>query len=200
MVREQLRARGVHDEHVLAAMAAVPREDFVPGEARSTAYADRPLGIGSGQTISQPVVVARMAELAGVAPGTRVLEVGAGSGYAAAVMAQAGARVFAVEQDRRLADRAREACAAWPGVTVVHGDGRLGMPDRAPFDAISVAAAADEVPRALLDQLADGGRLVMPVGTRHLQHLTVITRDGDQLRTQTHGGVRFVPLLEGTSD
>lgn len=199
MVRQQLRRRGVTDERVLKAMGTVPRHEFVPASVRGLAYADGAQGIGGGQTISQPLVVANMAQMLAIEPGDRVLEVGAGSGYAAAVMAEMGAHVWGVEQDTELAERARGAVADWPQVTIVHGDGRKGLVDQAPFDAISVAAAADEVPTALLDQLADGGRLVMPVGPSHDQVLTLVQRRGDEFRREDRGRVRFVPLLDSTA-
>lgn len=195
MVAEQLRARGVDDEAVLAAMATVPRHAFVPSLDQVRAYADGPLGIGNGQTISQPYIVARMAELLELDGDSTVLEVGAGSGYAAAVMAEVADHVWAVEQDPELAAGAEAAVADWSNITVVTGDGRQGLPDHGPFDAVSVAAAAPEVPPALLDQLADGGRLVMPLGRRHGQVLTLVRREGDEFHHERHGRVRFVPLL-----
>ncbi len=194
MVEQQLRARGLRDERVLAAMAAVPRHRFVPRPQRRLAYTDGPLPIGSGQTISQPWVVARMAEVLEVKPDDVVLEVGGGSGYAAAVLAQLAATVLTIERDPTLAARATIALGAWPNVTVVTGDGGSGLPDRAPFDAISIAAAAAAIPPPLLDQLADGGRLVMPVGPARHQHLVLVRRDGDTFVEEQLGAVRFVPL------
>lgn len=197
MVARQLRDRGIRDERVLAAMSAVPRHRFVPPHHRGRAYADRPLGIGGGQTISQPWVVARMAEALELGPDDRVLDVGAGSGYAAAVLAELAGTVVAVEQDDELAERARRALGDRDGVRVVHGDGREGSPADAPFDAVHVAAAAPSVPSALRDQLRDGGRLVMPVGPRSSQHLLLFRREGDDWSERDLGRVRFVPLLGG---
>ncbi len=194
MVERQLRRRGMRDERVLAAMEAVPRHEFVPGSERSMAYDDRPLPIGGGQTISQPWIVARMAEVLDLGPDDVVLEVGTGSGYAAAVLAELAGRVVTIEQDRALAARAARQLGAWPNVTVVVGDGGLGHPADAPYDAITVAAAAPAVPQPLLDQLADGGRLVMPVGPSMNQDLLLVRRVGDTFEEEDLGAVRFVPL------
>lgn len=197
MVATQLRARGITDERVLAAMEAVPRHRFVPRHQRRRAHDDRALGIGHGQTISQPWVVARMVEALELGPDDVVLDVGAGSGYATAVLARLAGRVVAVEQDPDLAERARGMLVEEDHVRVVHGDGRDGSPADAPFDAVHVAAAATDVPPALLDQLGDGGRLVMPVGPRTSQHLLVMVRHGEQVHQHDLGRVRFVPLLGG---
>lgn len=201
MVERQLRRRGMRDERVLAAMEAVPRHQFVPGSERSMAYEDRPLPIGGGQTISQPWIVARMAEVLDLGPDDVVLEVGTGSGYAAAVLAELAGRVVTIEQDRALAARASRRLEAWPNVTVVVGDGGQGHAAEAPYDAITVAAAASAVPQPLLDQLADGGRLVMPVGPSMNQHLLLVRRVGDTFDEEDLGAVRFVPLTgeHGTS-
>lgn len=197
MVRTQLRARGIADPRVLAAMEEVPRHAHVPRHQRRRAHDDRALGIGHGQTISQPWVVARMAEALELEPDDVVLDVGAGSGYATAILARLAGRVVAIEQDPDLAERARGMLADHDHVRVVQGDGRAGSPDDAPFDAIHVAAAAPSIPPALLDQLADGGRLVMPVGARTSQRLVLVVRTGDDLDRTDLGGVRFVPLLGG---
>jgi len=197
MVRDQLRRRGVTDQRVLAAMETVERHRFVPHDQRMHAHEDRPLSIGGGQTISQPLVVARMAAELAPGPTDLVLDVGAGSGYATAVLAELAGRVVAIEQDLDLAVGARAALQARHNVEVVHGDGRLGWPTEAPFDAIHVAAAAPRIPPALLAQLADGGRLVMPVGPRSHQRLVLVQRAGDDLQRTDLGGVRFVPLLGG---
>jgi protein-L-isoaspartate(D-aspartate) O-methyltransferase len=192
----------VADARVLDAIAAVPREAFVPEELHEHAYDDVALPIGHGQTISQPLVVARMAELLRLAPGDRVLDVGTGSGYHAAVLAQLAARVWSVERIAALGARAVASLAATgvANVTVLVGDGSRGLPAQAPFDAINVAAAAwPEVPPALERQLAPGGRLVAPVGASG-QQLILVERTGpeaDALQRTTFEAVRFVPLIEG---
>ena len=201
MVEMQIVARGVTDPAVLAAMGSVPREDFVAREAVAFAYDDSPLPIAEGQTISQPYIVALMAEAAEVGPADRVLEVGTGSGYGAAVLSRIAAEVFTIERHRGLADAARRRLSdlGYDNVEVRVGDGSLGWPDRAPFDAIVVTAGApSRVPRSLLDQLAPGGRLVIPTGaTLEGQELVRIRRSGrgTELREESLGPVRFVPLI-----
>ena len=197
MVERQLRHRGITDERVLEAMGRVPRELFVPAAQRAHAYEDGALPIGHGQTISQPFVVAAMCQLAGLRGGERVLEVGTGSGYAAAVLAELAAQVVSIERVPGLAERARAAlqAAGSPNVEVRVGDGSLGAPDRAPFDAIVVAAAAPEVPEALLAQLAEGGRLVLPLGTRAAQRLVVVVQTPEGPVERDSIQVRFVPLI-----
>ena len=197
MVDRQIAARGVEDLRVLDAMREVPREAFVPGVAPHEAYEDHPLGIGEGQTISQPYVVALMAEAAQVGPDDRVLEVGAGSGYGAAVLGRLAREVVTIERHRPLAERAARALGSIgaDNVTVVHADGRDGWPERSPYDAIVVTAAGRDVPPALLEQLADGGRLVMPVGEPDAQELIRLRRQGDSVTRDELGAVRFVPLL-----
>ncbi|WP_207478887.1 protein-L-isoaspartate(D-aspartate) O-methyltransferase [Arenibaculum pallidiluteum] len=200
MVERQLAARGIGNPAVLAAMGAIPREEFVPPALRHEAYADGPLPIGCGQTISQPYIVALMAETAGPPLG-RVLDIGTGSGYAAAVMARLAREVFSVERHPPLAEAARERLARL-GILNVHvraGDGMLGWPEEAPFDAILCAAAAQEIPAAWRSQLAVGGRLVLPVGPAHgAQELRVLTRTGpDSWADRTLGAVAFVPLTAG---
>jgi protein-L-isoaspartate(D-aspartate) O-methyltransferase len=200
MVDEQIAARGVRDPAVLAAMRRVPRHEFVPEAARPAAYADRPLPLGEEQTISQPYIVALMTELAAVGPGARVLEVGTGSGYQAAVLAALGAEVYTIEIVPSLARSAR-ATLGRLGYTNVHareGDGYRGWPDAAPFDAIVVTAAPPEVPPALLAQLAPGGRLVIPVGTAQ-QELQVHERTADGFRVRSVLPVRFVPMTGDSS-
>jgi len=198
MVREQLQARGITDARVLDAFAAVPRDRFVAEPDQAAAYADHPLPIGAGQTISQPYIVALMAEALALAPGDHVLEVGAGSGYAAAILSRLATDVVAVERMPGLAAAAADRLAAlgYDNVRVVAGDGSMGVPDEAPFDAICVSASAPQVPRALVAQLAPGGRLVVPVGDTDEQELVrVVLHDDGRLRAQRLGAVRFVPLL-----
>jgi protein-L-isoaspartate(D-aspartate) O-methyltransferase len=198
MVERQLKARGIGSPHVLDAMGEVPRERFVPERLREFAYEDGPLPIGEEQTISQPYIVALMIEAADVSPGDRVLEVGAGSGYAAAVMSRIAGEVFAIERHEALAEeaRARVEALGYDNLTIVAGDGSLGSPDEAPFDAILVAAGGDKVPEPLKRQLAIGGRLVVPVGGESLQSLLCVTRTGEDAWSEDNlGGVRFVPLI-----
>jgi len=198
MVERQLRARGIHDERVLAAMGAVPRERFVPADLLSAAYADGALPTMSGQTISQPYIVALMTELLAPEPGDRVLEVGTGTGYQAAILASMGCRVTGYERLPELAAGARARLAELDLgdlVDVRVGDGSVGDPGGAPWPRIIVAAAAPDVPDTLTRQLAEGGRLVVPVGGRWEQELTLVVRDGDRLRTSRHGGCIFVPLV-----
>lgn len=199
MVRDQLGDCG--DPRVVAAMAALPRHDFVPTDARSQAYADGALAIGAGQTISQPRVVALMLAALELAPGMRVLDVGCGSGYAAALIAglvAPGGRVRAVERIAALAARARERLRPWE-VAVRHGDGGAGWAECAPFDAIHVAAVAATPPPALLDQLAPGGRLVIPLGDPDGdQELWLLTRTRAGMQHRRLCAVRFVPFLPGS--
>lgn len=197
MVEWHIAARGIRDERVLAAMEAVPRELFLLKSVAADAYADSPLPIGHGQTISQPYIVALTAEAAALSPGDRVLDVGTGSGYAAAVYAATGAQVWSIEFVPTLAEQARAAldAAGYGDVHVVTGDGTLGLPDEAPFDAILAAAAGPEIPQPWIDQLAEGGRIVMPLERRPgWQQLVRATRRGDDLEIDDLGGVRFVPL------
>lgn len=200
MVTEQIARRGVRDPRVLAAFRDVPREAFVAPSLASRAFDDEPLPIGEHQTISQPYIVAVMAEAARIGSGDRVLEVGTGSGYAAAILARLAREVVTIERHASLADeaRARLATLGFDHVTVLAGDGTLGAPDRAPFDAILVAAGGPKVPAALLAQLAPGGRLVMPVGgAQDEQELVRVTRRGDDedFAVESLGAVRFVPLV-----
>lgn len=198
MVERQLRARGIADERVLAAMASVPREAFLDERQRGYAYADEALPIESGQTISQPYVVARMTELLATHPGDRILEIGTGSGYQAAILAAIGCRVTSIERHPELAEAARARLAGIPPADTVEvrvGDGTLGAPDGAPWDGIIVTAAAPAVPASLREQLADGARLVIPVGSRMRQDLLVVTRRGDEWTEQSDGAVVFVPLI-----
>ncbi len=191
-----VRANGVRDPDVLAALAAVPRHELVPAQWRSLAYADRPLPIGEGQTISQPTVVGIMTERAGVKRGERVLEVGTGSGYQAAVLAELGADVYTIEIVEPLGRRAREDLERLGYANRIHfriGDGYAGWPEAAPFDAILVTAAPPKIPEPLVEQLAMGGRLVIPVGKED-QELRVLERTKDGLVERGSHPVRFVPM------
>jgi len=192
-----LGRRGIADREVLRAIGEVPREAFLPPELEEFAYQDSPLPIEEGQTISQPYVVAMMAEAARIRPTERVLEVGTGSGYAAAVMSRLAGEVYTIERHKSLAELAGERLreGGYANVVVRHGDGTVGWPEAAPFDAILVAAGGPDVPRALLDQLAPGGRIVMPVGEIGDQTLVRVERVGDRFQVSDLGGVRFVPLI-----
>jgi protein-L-isoaspartate(D-aspartate) O-methyltransferase len=204
MVDDQLRARDIVDEPVLEAMERVPRELFVPEGERHRAYADAALPIGHGQTISQPYMVARICEALSLSGGERALDVGTGSGYQAAVLAELGAEVHTIERIPELAQQAREnlAAAGHDEVQVHVGDGSLGLPDEAPFAAIAVAAAAPGLPRRLYDQLEPRGRLVVPVGGRWGQRLEVIVRSPEGPAIVRSVPCRFVPLVgeEGFED
>ena len=195
MVERQIATRGVVDPRVLDAMRAVPRHRFVPPSLASRAYDDSPLPIGHDQTISQPYIVAYMTEALGLPENARVLEIGTGSGYQAAVLAEVSDEVFTVEIVPELAERSTELLAelGYDNVRVRHGDGYRGWPDEAPFDGILVAAAPDHVPPALIDQLAIGARLVIPVG-ENIQNMTVVTKTADGSTMETTLPVRFVPM------
>jgi protein-L-isoaspartate(D-aspartate) O-methyltransferase len=206
MVEQQIRQRGVTDTRVLDAMRTVPRERFVPPEFRRQAYDDGPLPIGAGQTISQPYIVAYMTEALKVAPSHKVLEVGAGSGYAAAVISRIAGRVIAIERQHELVEVASERIRrlGYYNVEIVEGDGTKGCRDFAPYDAILAAASGSHVPRPLIEQLAPNGRIVMPVGDPGwVQELVKVTKQEDGILKQENlGGVRFVPLIgeEGWKD
>jgi protein-L-isoaspartate(D-aspartate) O-methyltransferase len=193
MVERQLRARGIRDERVLAAMARVPREDFVPDDVRDRAYEDAALPIGEGQTISQPYMVARICEELELHGGERVLDVGTGSGYQAAVLAELAAEVHSIERIPELADRARAILGDRVHVHV--GDGSRGVPEHAPYAAVAVAAAAPRLPEALYEQLEPRGRLVVPVGTRWEQLLQVVVRTPEGPALLRTVPCRFVPLV-----
>jgi len=197
MVRAQLAERGICDARVLAAMGVVPRHEFVPPGSLPLAYADEPLGIGGGQTISQPYIVAAMTAALGLTGSERVLEIGAGCGYQAAVLALLAREVFSVEIRSDLAHSAAERLQrlGYHHVHVHCGDGSVGMKEFAPFDGIVVAAAAPAVPRPLLEQLADGGRLIAPIGSDDHQQLILITRQGNEYWSERRENCRFVPLI-----
>ncbi|HEV8600104.1 MAG TPA: protein-L-isoaspartate(D-aspartate) O-methyltransferase [Gemmatimonadales bacterium] len=194
---EALRDKGIQDLRVLHAIATVPRHRFVPDAMRHRAYEDVPLPIGLGQTISQPYVHARSLELLRLSGNDRVLEVGAGSGYQTALLAELAGTVLAVERVPELAQAARAALedVGVKNATVVVGDGTLGWRAYAPFDAIVVSAASPSIPKPLIEQLSDGGRMVIPLGDQESQVLTLVEKTGEQIRTSTATGVRFVPLL-----
>ena len=197
MVERQLRRRGITDERVLDAMGRVPRELFVPESVRAYAYDDGALPIGHGQTISQPFVVAKICSLLALEGDERVLDVGTGSGYQAAVLAELAAKVVTIERIPELAETAREALAqaGYVNVEVQIGDGSLGVPECAPFAGIAVAAATPAVPSALYAQLGDGGHIVVPRGTRRGQDLVLVTRTPDGPAERRSIPCRFVPLL-----
>jgi protein-L-isoaspartate(D-aspartate) O-methyltransferase len=199
MVARQVAGRGIGDPHVLGAMREVPREAFVPEHLAGRAYEDSPLPIEADQTISQPYIVALMIEAAEVAPGDKVLEIGAGSGYAAAVMGRIAGEVIAIERHGELARLAAERMQrlGYGNVRIVHGDGSAGLPDEAPFDAILAAACGSHVPEILKRQLAIGGALVMPIGEPGaVQVLVKVSRkDADSFVEENLGAVRFVPLI-----
>ena len=201
MVETQLRARGIADEGVLAAMSRLPRHLFAPQPYRGQAYEDHPLPIGEGQTISQPYMVALMLEFLELTSADHVLEVGTGSGYVTALLAELAAHVVSVERHASLADGARLQLAllGYSNVTVIAGDGSRGWPDFAPYDAIIVSAAAAEVPAELVAQLAEGGRMIIPVGSGDSQELLLIHKRNRKTLISTHGLCRFVPLIAGVS-
>lgn len=197
MVAEQLRRRDIRDERVLAAMARVPRHLFVPAASQSEAYEDRPLPIGDGQTISQPYMVAIMTQALGLAGGERVLEIGTGSGYQTAVLAELSREVFTVERLFALFQKAENRLRnlGYENIRCRLGDGSKGWPEKAPFDGILVTAGAPGVPEALKAQLAEGGRLVIPVGSRYTQSLLRIERTGGRFAEEDITGCVFVPLV-----
>ncbi|MDQ2901564.1 MAG: protein-L-isoaspartate(D-aspartate) O-methyltransferase [Acidobacteriota bacterium] len=197
MVDKQLRERGIHDERVLAVMGVIPRERFIPEEEWARAYGDEPVPIGYGQTISQPFMTAFMAQALELTGDENVLDIGAGSGYHAAVLGQLAKRVISIEIVPELAQFAQEnlvRAGLIRNITVVQGDGGAGFPERAPFDAISVAAGAPDVPPRLLDQLNDPGRLVIPVGPLEDQELRLVTKRGGRIESRVVTLCRFVPL------
>ena len=206
MVERQIESRGITDPQILEAFRAVPREAFISEEYADLAYGDHPLPIEAGQTISQPDIVALMIKAAEIKPGDKVLEVGAGSGYAAAVISRIAGKVVAIERQRELVKIAQQRIArlGYDNVKIVEGDGTRGCPEEAPFDAILAAASGSHLPPQWVEQLAEGGRIVMPVGDPGwIQKLVKVTKGpGGNLITEDLGGVRFVPLIgeEGWSD
>jgi protein-L-isoaspartate(D-aspartate) O-methyltransferase len=197
MVEEQLCGRGIRDERVLAAMASMPREAFIAQEDMKNAYGDFPLPIGAGQTISQPFIVADMLQALELRREDRVLEVGAGTGYQAALLGELAAEVWTIERQGELAQRAQNILRGlgYANVTVVFGDGSHGLPEHAPFDKILVAAAAPDIPQTLVAQLAEAGRMVVPVGTRQEQQLQLVRKIGGKIFITALDMCRFVPLI-----
>ena len=197
MVERQLKPRGIFDERVLSAISKIPREEFVSPELREHAYEDRPLTIGCCQTISQPYIVASMLQAAELRPEDHTLELGTGSGYQTALLAEIVAGVISIERHLELAEIARERLSrlGYTNVEIVVGDGTLGYAPKAPYDVILVSAAAPQVPQSLVAQLAIGGRMVLPVGSRDLQELILIRRDETGFRQVRLDGCAFVPLI-----
>jgi protein-L-isoaspartate(D-aspartate) O-methyltransferase len=199
MVDIQLRDRGIHDRRLLDAMASIPRHEFVEERYRDQAYADHPLPIGAGQTISQPYIVALMLELLHVGPASKVLEIGAGSGYQTALLAKLAGHVYSMERHAELARQAAVTLSrlGMTNVCVVTGDGSRGLAEHAPYDAIVVAAAAAEIPPALFEQLGEGGRMIIPVGPPEAQELQFVRKVDGKALTTVMEGCRFVPLISG---
>lgn len=197
MVERQLKARGIFDECVLSAMGKVPREEFVAPELREHAYEDRPLSIGCSQTISQPYIVASMLQAAELRPEDHILELGTGSGYQTALLGKIVRSVVSIERHPELAETARERLGrlGYPNVEIVVGDGTLGYAPSAPYDVILVSAAAPQIPQSLVNQLAIGGRMVLPVGSRELQDLVLVKKDEEGVRSARLDGCAFVPLI-----
>jgi protein-L-isoaspartate(D-aspartate) O-methyltransferase len=199
MMEVQLRARGIADERVLAAMERVPRHEFAPERYRSQAYEDHPLPIGEGQTISQPYIVASMLDALALRPSDRVLEVGTGSGYVSALLAELAGEVISIERHPSLADAARQLLAnmGYGNIRVIAGDGSQGFAESAPYDAIMVAAAAPELPPALVTQLGEGARMIIPVGCEDAQQLQLVQKQDGKIQIQLRELCRFVPLVSG---
>ncbi len=197
MVELQLRGRGIRDPRVLAAMERVPRHEFLGPELQKEAYEDRPLPIGHSQTVSQPYIVAAMLEALELQPSDRVLEIGTGSGYQTALLAELAAKVYSIERHAPLAERARQTLErlGYRGVEIVVGDGTEGLPAAAPFDAILVSAAAPRIPPPLLEQLAEGGRMIVPVGFCEGQELELVRKQHGQPCVTHLDACRFVPLI-----
>lgn len=197
MVEHQLRGRGINDERVLEAMGTVPRHEFVSRKSWPEAYADHPIVIEEQQTTSQPYIIAAMLQAAEIKPGDRVLEIGAGSGYQTALLAELASQVFAIERYPTLVEAARQVLdrLGYNNIALVSGDGSVGLPQAAPYDAIIVSAAAPRVPAALVEQLAIGGRMVVPVGDASQQVLKLVRKHADGISETTLEGCRFVPLI-----
>lgn len=197
MVERQIAARGIEDPRVLTAMLEIPRHLFIPPPYDRAAYDDNPLPIGNGQTISQPYIVALMTELLHPKDTDNILEIGAGSGYQAAILSRLVKRLTTIERISTVADLAGRNLKSLgiENVMVIEGDGTLGYPDNAPYNGIIITAATPEIPRPLIGQLADGGILVAPVGGRDIQELITLHKQGQSIRQVSHGGVRFVPLI-----
>jgi protein-L-isoaspartate(D-aspartate) O-methyltransferase len=200
MVRVQLADRGIHDRRVLDAMRQVPRHEFVDESFRQNAYEDHPLPIGKGQTISQPYIVAVMLQHLALKATDRVLEVGSGSGYVTALLSLLCAEVYSIERHAQLAASAGSTLQQYRNVKIKLGDGYEGWPEYAPFEAILVSAATPGMPRALFEQLREGGRMMVPVGPQSSQELQLIRKVGGQPNVEVLEGCRFVPLVEGTAD
>jgi len=199
MVNTQLRARGISDERVLAIMSRVPRHEFAAEEYREQAYEDHPVPIGEGQTLSQPYIVAIMLEALSLNGSEKVLEVGTGSGYQTALLAELAREVYSIERHASLAHSAENVLRklGYRNVSVIVGDGSQGLPDQAPFDAIIVSAAAPRMPSALFEQLQEGGRMIVPVGPAHAQDLQLVRKLQSQPVVDNLEGCRFVPLIGG---
>jgi protein-L-isoaspartate(D-aspartate) O-methyltransferase len=202
MVEQHIAARGISDPATLAAMRAVPRHEFLPLRLRREAYMDYPLPIGHGQTISQPFIVAFMTEAIRPQPGEKILEIGAGSGYQAAILAEMGADVYTIEIVKPLAEMASQTLGrlGYKNARVKYGDGFHGWPEHAPFDAIIVTCAPDKIPPALVEQLRDGGRMIIPVGGGMNQELVLLRKEGDKVEKQSVLPVRFVPMTGEAQD
>lgn len=199
MVEVQLRRRGISDQRLLSAMASIPRHEFVEPRYSSQAYEDHPLPIDAGQTISQPYIVALMLELLQLDSASKVLEIGSGSGYQAAVLSKLAGQVYTVERHPELARQAAETLSrlGLNNVSVVTGDGSMGLAEHAPFDAIVVSAAAAQIPPALFEQLRDGGRMIIPVGPPEAQELQLVRKQAGKALISLREGCRFVPLISG---
>lgn len=197
MVELQLRSRGIRDERVLEAMLRVPRHEFVPPSVQADAYADMPLPIGSGQTISQPYIVAAMLEALEIRQQDRVLEIGTGSGYMTAILAELAAEVISIERHAELAERARATLArlGYSNIKIVVGDGSQGYPPTAPYDRIVASAAAPGIPRALTEQLKEAGRMVIPIGPSHAQQLQLVRKIAGEVEVTPLDPCRFVPMI-----